>query len=345
MTIDAALRDVSSSTGPLALVTVAKVSGSAPRHEGSRMAVRPDGTIIGTVGGGKPEARASQEALTCLASGVNATLSVDMTGAEATGADLICGGVAEMWIELVEDRSLYAAAAAAIERGESVVIASSARSGCIAVVGEDGSLLAGSARGLDEEALSRGRESGLVQFGADALLYSPVEPPDLLLILGGGHVGLALARASIGLSFRTTVADPRPEFADPSRFPPEVKCLRAGFAEAIEGFRFGPSTYVVIVSPGHLGDLECARAVLSKEYRYAGFIGSRRKSRMLIEELVAEGFDREKAEALRAPIGLDIGAETPEEIAVAIVAEIIAVRRNAPSMAGVDAERKRRRAD
>jgi xanthine dehydrogenase accessory factor len=344
MTIDSALRDLYSGSGPVALVTVARVSGSAPRHEGSRMAVRPDGTTAGTVGGGKPEFRARQEALSCLASGRNAALSVEMIGAEATGTDLICGGVAEMWIEIVEDRSLYAAAGAAIERGEAVVIASSAEAGCVAVVGGDGSPIAGSALGLDEDALSRGRGSGLALIGADGLLYTPIEPLDSLLILGGGHVGLALARAASALSFRTTVADPRPEFADPTRFPPDVECIASGFTDAIEGFRFGPATYVVIVSPGHLGDLECARTVIRKEYRYAGFIGSRRKSRMLIEELVAEGVDREKAEALRAPIGLDIGAETPEEIAVAIVAEMIAVRRNAPSLAGIDAERKRRRA-
>jgi xanthine dehydrogenase accessory factor len=311
------------------------------------MAVRRDGTIVGTVGGGQPEARAREEARACIAEGRHASIRVEMRGAEAAGPELICGGLVEIWIEFLAGTAssrLYSAAAAAVDRGVAVVIASSAGAGCVAVLGDDGRVLAGSGKGLDPSAVSRARESGLPVLSGDGLLYAPVEGPDRLLVLGGGHVGLALAQAADALSFKTTVADPRPEYSDPLRFPSGVECLNLEFSEAIEGFPFGPSAYVVIVSPGHLGDLECARAVLTKEYRYAGFIGSRRKCRMIIEELIAEGLSREKAEALRAPIGLDIGAETPEEIAVAIAAELIAVRRNSVSLAWIDADRKRRRA-
>jgi xanthine dehydrogenase accessory factor len=178
---------------------------------------------------------------------------------------------------------------------------------------------------------------------ADGLLYSPVEPMERLLILGGGHVSLALARVAVGLSFRVSVVDPRPEFSNPARFPPEVECSTSGYAEAIELFPFGALTYAVVVSPGHLGDIECARAILRKEYRYAGLIGSRRKSRMLMDELIAEGFHGPKVESLSMPIGLALGAETPEEIAIAIAAELIAVRHSAPSLGWIDAERKRLR--
>jgi xanthine dehydrogenase accessory factor len=345
MTIDDALRSLAAESG--ALVTVASVSGSTPRGAGSRMLVRRDGTSVGTVGGGLPEARAREAALACMAGDPRAVLRVDMRGSDAAGIELICGVVAEMWIEALPDgpRSPYALVAAAVDRGESLVIASSAREGCVAVLGAGGVALAGRAEGLDEGAVSRARESGIPLVSElDGLLYAPVEPQDRLLILGGGHVGLALARAATALSFTVRVADPRAEFSDPARFPEGVECRRASFAEAIADFPFGPTAYVVIVSPGHLGDLECARAVLGKTYRYAGLIGSRRKCRMLIEELVSEGFPREKAEALRAPIGLDIGAETPEEIAVAIAAELIAVRKNSSSLAWIDEDRKRRRA-
>ena len=342
MTIDAALRELASGSGPVALVTVARVSGSAPRHSGSRMAVRPDGSIAGTVGGGKPEARAREAALACLATGRASAIQVEMTGTEATGVDLICGGVAEMWIELVADRSFYAAAVAAVDGGEAVVIVASASEGCVAVLGPKGA--ASGSPAFDVAALSLARTSGLCAIGeTDGLLYSPLEPSERLLILGGGHVGLALARVAVDLGFLVTVADPRPEYSGSGRFPPAVRCLNAGFTAAVEGFPFGPSTYVVVVSPGHLGDLECARAVLGREYRYAGLIGSRRKSRMLIEELVAEGFPRDKAESLRAPIGLAIGAETPEEIAISIAAELLAVRHAAASLDWIDADRKRRR--
>lgn len=262
-----------------------------------------------------------------------------MTGTEATGADLICGGVAELWIEVVGDRVPYAAALAAVERGETVVIVASAEKGCLAVLGAE----AGGA--YDAAALDLARRSGRCVLGeADGLLYSPLEPAERLLILGGGHVGQALARVAASLSFLVTVADPRPEYSSPARFPAGVDCLNKGFVEAIELFPSGQSSYVVVVSPGHLGDLDCARALLRGEYRYVGLIGSRRKSRMLLEELVAEGFPRAKAEALRMPIGLSIGAETPEEIAVAIAAEMIALRHQAQSLGWIDEDRLRRRA-
>jgi xanthine dehydrogenase accessory factor len=325
MTIDAALREIASGSGPVALVTVARVSGSAPRHAGSRMAVRPDGGTAGTVGGGKPEARAIEAALACLASGHSLTLTIEMTGAEATGVDLICGGTAEMWIEVVADRSLYAAAVAAVDSGEAVVVVASAEEGCLAVVGPRDD-----AATFDAAALERARESRACSLSeVDGRLYSPLESSERLLILGGGHVGLALARVAVDLAFHITLVDPRKEYSEKRRFPSDVACINSGFAEAIEGFAFGPSTYVVVVSPGHLGDLECARAILDKEYRYAGFIGSRRKSRMLKDELITEGFTPEKVESLHAPIGLSIGAETPEEIAIAIAAELIAHRHSA----------------
>lgn len=343
MIIDAALRAAASGPYPLALVTVARVEGSAPRHSGSRMAVFPDGAIVGTVGGGKPEARSREEALAALRRGSNGTLKIEMTGAEAKGADLICGGVADIWIEVVSEGGSYEAAAKLIDSGRSALIAASASQGCLAVLDHEGGLFAGGAAALDDASVAAALEAELPVVGPREILYQLVEPRERLLILGGGHVGLALAREAERLSFGVSVADPRPEFSDASRFPSGVECRTQDFVEAIASFPFGSSAYVVIVSPGHLGDLECARAVLAREYRYAGFIGSRRKTNMLMEELVAEGFERAKVEALRAPIGLDIGAETPEEIAVAIAAELVAVRRRAVTLAWIDEDRRRRR--
>jgi len=313
------------------------------------MALRGDGAIVGTVGGGLPEARARERALACLAEGRGAVLKVEMKGEQAAGSELICGGELEFWIEICSDRSPYAAAAASIEGGKACVIVSSPTSGCLAVIDGAGVVLYGGAAGLgaaalDTAALEASRASGLPALSQkDGLLYSPLEPAERLLILGGGHVGLALARAAGALSFRITVADPRPEFSNPLRFPAGVECLCLPFVEAIAAFPFGPSASVVIVSPGHLGDLECARAILGRDYRYAGLIGSRRKSRMLLAQLEAEGFPPHKVASLRAPIGLDIAAETPEEIAVSIAAELIAVRRSAASLSWIDGDRKRRR--
>jgi len=340
MTADAALREIALGSGPIALVTVARVEGSAPRHVGSRMAVRPDGRTFGTVGGGQPEARAIATALACLAEGQSGALRVEMAGTEATGADLICGGLAEMWIEVVADPSPYAAALAAVERGEVAIIVASADKGCLAIVGPETSVT----KLWDKAALDLVRKSGQCTISeVDGFLYSPLEPRERLLILGGGHVGLALSRVAVELSFQVTVADPRPEYSMPARFPAGIACLTSPFVDAIQGFPSGQSSYVVIVSPGHLGDLECARSLLRGDYRYIGLIGSRRKSRMLIEELAAEGFPKDRAAALRSPIGLAIGAETPEEIAIAIAAELIAVRRKSAALDIFDADRIKRR--
>jgi len=380
MTIDAALRaaadqrglDAADRCGPVgdasgpegaaraALVTVASATGSTPRGPGSRMLVREGGAIVGTVGGGLPEARAIEAAQAAIADGRPRSLVVEMTGAEARGADLICGGTAEMWIEPLSAaaRALYAGAVAAIDRGEDVVIALSATEGIVAAVGsapavgaagalgaaDSGEAAARQARPLDAAALARARESREVALGdADGLLYCPVEPAERLLVLGGGHVGLALAKTAVELGFSVTVADPRPEFSDPARFPETISCLRSDFAPAIERFAPGPRDYAVVVSPGHLGDLDCARTLLRYDCRYLGIIGSRRKAAMLLGALIEEGFDRDKVESIRLPIGLDIGAETPEEIAVAIAAELVAVRRRTTSFAAADEDRKTRR--
>jgi xanthine dehydrogenase accessory factor len=321
VTIDAALRAAAAAARDglpgkeagrprAALVTVAAASGSTPRGPGSRMLVREGGGIVGTVGGGLPEARAIEAALRAIAEGAPASLVVEMTGAEARGSDLICGGSSEMWIEPLTEaaRGSYAAAVAAVDRGERVVIAASPSEGIVAV-----------------EPAPEG--SGEPFIDAEGLLRCPVEPAERLLVLGGGHVGLALARVASGLGFSVTVADPRPEFSDPSRFPEAVACLREDFARAIGRFAPRARDYAVVVSPGHLGDLECARALLGFELRYLGIIGSRRKAALLIEALIEEGFDRARVDSIRLPIGLDIGAETPEEIAVSIAAELVAVRR------------------
>jgi xanthine dehydrogenase accessory factor len=221
---------------------------------------------------------------------------------------------------------------------------SSAEAGTIALI-EGSAVQAGRVPPrLDGEALAKAFSEKLCVLGGnDGFLYSPIEPPEKLLILGGGHVGLAVAEVAIRLSFDITIADPRPEYSDPARFPSTVDCRKADFVEAIESFPQGDASYVVVVSPGHLGDLECARALINRDYRYVGIIGSRRKCRMLIETIIGEGAVREKAEALRMPIGLDIGALTPEEIAIAIAAELIAVRHSSPALEWIDGDRKRRR--
>lgn len=332
------LKLLSRQDDPCALVVVIEAKGSAPRHPGSRMIVMPDGKTIGTIGGGAVEAQAIGEAVSCIASGTDRLIVADMLGEKALGADPICGGSVTAAIFLADEMGAYIKAAACLERGEPVVlvsplpvVATGAVDRSIAVINAVGDIVYGSSVKLDKAVLKQAVETGLpVVSELDGRLYDPLVPRDRLLILGGGHVGQALAILAVNLDFQVCVADSRLEFAEPGRFPAGVETRLGGYTDLIEAFPTGATTYVVVVSPGHSTDLECVRALLRREYRYAGFIGSRRKVRMILDQVVSEGFPVDKVKALRAPIGVDIGAETPAEIAVAILAELIAARRIPP---------------
>jgi xanthine dehydrogenase accessory factor len=142
-------------------------------------------------------------------------------------------------------------------------------------------------------------------------------------------VGAALAEGAVRLGFKVTVADDRPEFAAPGRFGPEVATMAGGYSETIAAFPADPASYAVILTRGHLFDLESCRAILKREWRYAGLIGSKRKVGMIRGQLAEDGYPAERIASLHSPIGLDIGAETPEEIAISILAEMIGVRHGA----------------
>ena len=159
-------------------------------------------------------------------------------------------------------------------------------------------------------------------------------PPDELLVVGAGHIGLQLARIGVMLGFRVTVLDDREEFADEARFPEAVRVLRTEFeppADPFAGVRITRRSYVVLVTRAHRYDFDCLSRLLARpdapEPRYLGMIGSRRRVRAALEAVLEAGVPRERLARIHGPIGLDIGAETPEEIAVSIFAEIVRVRR------------------
>ncbi|SMB99586.1 xanthine dehydrogenase accessory factor [Thermanaeromonas toyohensis ToBE] len=159
------------------------------------------------------------------------------------------------------------------------------------------------------------------------VFLEPVLPEPHLLILGGGHVGQKVATLAKEVGYRVTVVDDRPEFANRQLFPQADEVICDSFASALDRISIDPSTYVVIVTRGHRHDYDCLRRVISSPAAYIGMIGSSRKVKGIMEGLAAEGVPRERLARVYAPIGLDIGAETPAEIAVSILAEIIQVYR------------------
>ncbi|WP_406676810.1 XdhC family protein [Moorella sp. ACPs] len=163
--------------------------------------------------------------------------------------------------------------------------------------------------------------------GGVTLFLEPVLPEPEVIVLGGGHVGQKVAAVAKLAGYRVSVIDDRPDFANRALFPAADRIICNNFTAALQEIKLTPSTFIVIVTRGHRYDYDCLRAVIDSPAAYIGMIGSRRRVQGVKERLLAEGVSEAALERIHAPIGLDIGAETPAEIAVSILAEIIRVYR------------------
>ena len=180
---------------------------------------------------------------------------------------------------------------------------------------------------LAKDALENGRLS-FSQEGSDgALIAEPFFPEARIIVLGGGHIAKPLAEFATKCGFSVTVVDDRPVFANEERFPYADTVLCEGFDRCFPLLNINGSAFVVIITRGHRHDMDCLRQALGFESAYIGMIGSRRRVRAAFDELRSKGFSEEKLEAVRAPIGLDINAQTPEEIAISILSELIRYKR------------------
>ena len=175
----------------------------------------------------------------------------------------------------------------------------------------------------------QGVREGIREVMGYALYLEAHRPPPELVIVGAGHIARPLCTLGALLGFEVTVLDDRPEFATRERFPEAREVRRADFAAPLEGLTLGPRAHLVLVTRGHKYDFEALRDVLLRPVlpAYVGMVGSRRRTRAALTQLAREGIPPERLERIHAPIGLDLGAETPEEIAVAIAAELIKLRR------------------
>ena len=232
------------------------------------------------------------------------------------------------------------ALAGAEERGEPVAIVSiveppgSER----LLVRADGTAIAGSLGSLEIDEKARNsaveiirderQEITTVSIEGLRLLFEVSRPPLELIVCGGGHVGRAVALAGRFLNFAVTVIDDRADFASRERFPDtNIRVIADDFVRALESIPITPASHIVIVTRGHRHDEICLNEVIKRPARYIGMIGSRRRTTTIRERLRKEGVGLEFLQRVHAPIGLDVGAQTPEEIALAILAEIVLVRR------------------
>ena len=171
------------------------------------------------------------------------------------------------------------------------------------------------------------QENGLVCGGQMDVHIDPLEPTPHLYVVGAGHVGWHLARLAADAGFCIHVVDDREKFANAERFPGAEDVVAAPIPEWLHTAELPATAYVVVVTRGHTHDLEAMRALAARDLKYLGLIGSRAKVRRIYDLLLAEGLPPECLERIHAPIGIDIGAVTPAEIAVSIMAELIAARR------------------
>lgn len=280
---------------PVALCIIVATRGSTPQPVGTMVCVDRAAQMAGTLGGGCVEADVRRQAHQCLSGRASRLTTFTLDHDFGYDDGMLCGGQMDVAI------AVYSAADEAIPLVESL-----RQLEC----------------GFSAEISLR-----LVQDGRCLVYRIRVASAPKLVIVGGGHIGRILARMMVAMDFRVTVLDDRPMFANKDRFPPPIACVEGDIATTLKEWAIDANTYVVIVTRGHRHDEAALRSVLSSPARYLGMIGSRRKIQVVYDDLRHEGALEDQLARVHAPIGLNIGAVTAEEIALSIAAELVSVRR------------------
>ena len=314
---------------PVAVATVLATWGSAPRQPGSRMCVRGDGRFEGSVSGGCVEGAVVQEAEGVLNAGVARALEYGVTNEMAWEVGLACGGRVEILLRPIDERwvSNTERVLAARTAGDALVLVHDLGNDSTRALGPD-ELRAASDEPWQSaalEALARDR-SAVWESDGRRLFFDVFQVPVRVAIVGAVHIAQPLSRMLEAAGFGVVVVDPRAAFATPERFP-GVALRVAWPGEALDALRLGPRSAVVTVTHDPKLDDPALRAALSSPAFYVGALGSRRAHAARLERLAEAGFSEEQMERIHAPVGLDIGARTPGEIAASVLAEIIAVLR------------------
>jgi xanthine dehydrogenase accessory factor len=297
-----------------ALATVARARGSTPVPAGTKMLVGSEGRLIGSVGGGCVEADVIGAALDAQARRRPALLTHHLNADLAGDLGLSCGGTVDIFVEplLADDAYLRVLEAAAAAESGLVRTATEWTSGPLKTFESLRRVGPGAAATLTRDG----------RFMEERLMPAPH-----VLVFGAGHVGAAIARAAAAAGFRVVVIDDRPEYADASRFDAGVTVLAADVETALTRYPVTAGDAVVIATRGHRNDAEILARVAASPAGYVGLLGSRRKKIVVTKGLTAAGVPAKGLRRVRVPIGLPIGAVTPEEIAVSVVAELIGWRR------------------
>jgi xanthine dehydrogenase accessory factor len=307
----------------VAVATVVKVWGSAPRPPGSKMALTADGGLAGSVSGGCVEGAVIEAAAEVLATGVPRRLAFGVSDETAWSVGLSCGGEIEILLERVRAEDTPGSPGGLFREALEAVQARRL-TGLLTQLSEPA---LGARRRLsrDEAAACLAGEAPASEGFLDLL-----PPPKKLVLVGAVHAAIPLVTLARALGFETIVVDPRGAFATPERFAHADRLLRAWPEEAFAELELDESTAVALLSHDLKLDLPALRLALARPVRYVGALGSKKTHAKRVVAMREAGLGEEAIARLRAPIGLDLGGRSPEEIALAVLAEIVAVWNGSP---------------
>ncbi len=295
--------------GPAVLATVIGAHGSVPREVGAKLVVDSAGRAFDTIGGGGGEAEVLRQAQDVLETGEKQTVEIDLSGAPQRQTQGVCGGHMRVWLERWQGegaKSLVGKILQDLREGRSLTLVTP--------------FAPHQAPYLAEQ---------FVPIDPAAAFVETLQPPPTLLIVGAGHVGIQLAKVAHHIGFQVAVQDDRPEWANTDHYPQASQIFAEPIPPAIAALALHQNLYAALVTRGYTYDLEALQGLLARPIpcQYLGMIGSEKRVRQVYGAIAQTGLPREKLATIYGPIGLDIGALTPEEIAVSIGAELVMVRR------------------
>ena len=325
------LRNQLRSGGSAVLCSIIASSGSSPRGEGAKMAVLPDGSTVGTVGGGAVEQRSIQMALEVLKTGNSHAHAFHLSPNDVEDIGMICGGNVTVYFQYLTPEHLplveEICRLLTESRGSSWLV-TVLRDGAFWDMGiydrEHGLRFTDAIDLPTLEPLLR--SGGVLQKGDPAYFVEPLTTAGTVYIFGGGHVGRALVPFLTMTGFRTVIFDNRPSAAVPERFPGAAQVILGDYLRISDQVTLTADDYAVVMTPGHQSDREVLAQVLRTPATYVGCIGSRHKVAKTRELLLAQGIPEADIDRIHSPIGLPIGGETPEEVALSVAAELVAHR-------------------
>lgn len=321
---------------PVALATVVATWGSAPRQAGALMGIGDELRLVGSVSGGCVETAVASEALETLLDGSHRLLEFGVADDMAWDVGLACGGKISVFVEPLDAAWWQVATARVVEDqpfATAVVLTGDSAGQKVAVTADEVIFTTLALPATQRDALAEVAQAALASGSPQRQTVATLDvfvdvyvPRPRLYIVGGAHVAVALSQLANVLGFRVTLVDPREAFATRERFP-NVEAISHRYPdELFAEMGLDSHSYIAILTHDPKIDDPALRAALPANVPYIGILSSRRTHARRVERLTSEGIDPMLLQQIRTPIGLEIGARTPEEIALAIMAEIIAVR-------------------